>query len=144
MPLELPNLVRWTFTEVWTGITWEFRINPNEGGSPTFEKQMNIMTNTGPYRGGILQEGRMSVPVVDFSGAILDQDQYEALESWFLKRVLIDMTDDVGRTFRGVITAFNPSRQRRAYRQWYHTYTAQFAAWGYMNASGQTIFGSFS
>jgi hypothetical protein len=137
-------VVRWTFTEVWSAQSWTFSINPNEGGSPAFEKQMNITSNVGPYRGGIIQEGRMDPPTISFSGVILTQNHYEMLEAWFMKRVLLDMTDDVGRTFRGVFSQFTPERQRRPYRPWYHTYSAGFTVWGYRNTSGQVLFGTFS
>lgn len=137
-------VVRWTFTDVWGGASWTFNINPNEGGSPSFEKQLNIATNVGPYRGGIIQEGRMLPPTITFSGVIIEREHYEALEEWFLQRILLDLDDDVGRTFRGVFSQFDPQRARRPYNPWYHTYSAQFTIWGYRNASGTTIFGSFT
>lgn len=136
--------VRWTLTDVWRGLSVTLPINPNDGGSPAIEKALSIQTNVGPYRGGIIQEGALSIPTLSFSGVILTQDHYELLEAWHLKRVLIDLDDDIGRTFRGVFSTFSPERQRRAYNPWYHTYSAQFAAWGYRNASGVVMFGSFS
>lgn len=138
-------VVRWTFTDVWekgpAPYTWTFDINPNEGGSPSVTKAMTISQNQGPRRGIILQEGHQSPPVVAFSGIILTQQHYETLEFWYSKRVLLDMVDDLGRTFRGVFASFEPTRTRRAFNPWFHTYTAQFQVTAYTNASGQVIYG---
>lgn len=137
------SVVKWRFAEVWGEQFWHMPVNPNEGGSPTIEKEMNALSNAGPYLGAILQEGRTSVPKLSFSGVILAQDHYEDLERWHLKRVLLDLDDDLGRTFRGVLVSFSPQRTRRAFNPWYHTYTAEFVAWAYRNASGQVLFGAF-
>lgn len=120
---------------------WE--INPNQGGSPQVSKNMNIVYNVGPNRGGIIQEGQSTAPILSFSGVLITQSHYEALETWFDKRVLIELTDDLGRTFRGVFSAFSPERVRKPYNPWYHTYQAQFTVFGYKNASGQIRYGRF-
>lgn len=137
-------IVKWKFSEVHGTETWTWPINPNEGGSPTFEKQLTISSNTGPNTGTIIQEGRMQAPVLSFSGSILTQEQYEKLEEWFFLRALLDLEDDLGRTFRGVFSAYSPDRARRASRPWYHTYSAQFTVWGYKMANGTVLFGDFS
>lgn len=140
-----PTVVRWKFRDVWAATPTEyvFEINPNEGGSPQVSKNMNIVYNVGPNRGGILQEGQSTAPMLNFSGLIITQEHYEALETWFDKRVLIELTDDLGRTFRGVFSAFDPQRARRPFNPWYHTYSAQFTVYGYKNASGQIRYGRF-
>lgn len=133
----------WVETQEGEQITWEFPINPNEGGSPAIEKQMNIQSNVGPYRGGIIQEGRSEVPTISFSGVILTQEHYELFELWYLRRILLDLDDDLGRRFRGVFSQFNPERERRAFNPWYHRYSAQFLVWGYRSALGDVLFGTF-
>lgn len=119
--------------------TWD--INPNDGGSPMVTKQLNIVQNTGPNRVNIIQEGGSEAPVLDFSGVILTQEHYEAIEGWYNKRVLILMTDDLGRQFYGTFSKFNPKRQRRASNPWYHTYDAEFVCTKYTNASGNDVYG---
>jgi hypothetical protein len=137
--------VRWVFEDYWqTGptpysYTWE--INPNDGGSPTVEKNMTILQNTGPNRMNLVQEGANQVPTIAFSGSILTQAHYEALELWYDRRVLIKLTDDLLRTFYGVFSSFSPKRSRRAFNPWYHTYDAQFHVTAYYSASGQRVYG---
>lgn len=146
-PQSLNGVVRWTFTDVWeTGPaphTYTFHINPNTGGSPQVQKNFNILYNVGPNRGGIIQEGQSSVPTLTFSGVILTQEHYEALETWYDKRILIELVDDLGRTFRGVFSQFTPERTRRAHNPWYHTYSAGFNVYGYRTASGEIRYGRF-
>jgi hypothetical protein len=130
-------------TAVTGGTLYIFEINPNEGGSPGITKNIAVATNVGPNRGAILQEGQNTAPILTFSGIIITPTHYEALETWFDKKVLLELNDDLGRTFRGVFSAFDPVRSRRAYNPWYHTYTAQFTCFGYKNASGQIRYGRF-
>lgn len=145
--LSNPGVVRWTFRDVWgTGGTeqvYTFEINPNEGGSPTIQKNIAVATNVGPNRGAILQEGQNTAPVLNFSGVLITQTHYEALETWFDKKILLELKDDLGRTFRGVFSSFEPTRVRKPYNPWYHSYTAQFTVFGYKNASGQIRYGRF-
>lgn len=137
--------VRWKFDDVWhkgpTPYSWTVDINPNEGGSPTVTKTLTVSQNQGPRRGIILQEGHQSVPVLSFSGVMLTQQHYETFELWYSKRILLDLTDDLGRKFRGILNSFAPTRTRRAFNPWFHTYTAEFQATAYTNASGQVIYG---
>lgn len=139
------TVVRWKFTDLYgaTPNVYTFEINPNEGGSPSVQKNMNIVYNAGPNRGGIIQEGQSTVPILSFSGLILTQTHYEALEMWFDKRVLLELDDDLGRKFRGVFSAFEPTRVRKPFNPWYHTFTGQFTCYGYKNASGQIRYGRF-
>lgn len=142
-----PGVVRWSFRDVWgTGGTqqiYTFEINPNEGGSPTIQKNIAVATNVGPNRGAVLQEGQNTAPILSFSGLIITQTHYEALESWFDKKILLELKDDLGRTFRGVFSSFEPNRIRKPFNPWYHTYSAQFTCFGYKNASGQIRYGRF-
>jgi hypothetical protein len=137
--------VKWVFEDYWqTGptpysYTWE--VNPNAGGSPVVQKNMTLLQNVGPNRMNIVQEGQNQVPVLDFSGVILTQAQYEAMEAWYDRRVLIKLTDDLGRHFYGVFSKFAPKRERRAHNFWYHTYDAEFHVTAYVNASGNRVYG---
>jgi hypothetical protein len=140
-------VVRWVFNDYrsqgLSPYTYTVAINPNEGGSPTVQKNMTALSNVGPSRGAILQEGQSSAPELTFSGVILTQAHYEALEYWFDKRIAIEITDDLGRKFRGVFSRWEPSRTRRAFNPWYHTYSAGFTVAGYKSASGVVRYGKF-
>lgn len=137
--------VKWVFEDVYgTGpaphaYTWT--VNPNDGGSPTIEKNMNILMNVGPNRKSLVQEGQSSVPMIEFAGVIITQEQYEAMEMWFDRRILIKLTDDLGRQFFGIFSKWAPKRVRKAGNFWYHTYDASFHIMEYINASGQVVYG---
>ena len=139
-------VVRWTFTELSGKAeppTYTFHINPNEGGSPTIDKAFAVNTNAGPNRGVIVQEGQSGVPTLSFSGVILTQAHFEALEEWFDRRILLLMTDDLGRQFKGIFSTWQPERSRRAFNPWYHTFSATLTVVGYKTASGQVRFGKW-
>lgn len=140
-------VVRWKLKDVHevgpTPYEYTLHINPNEATSATVEKAMNVLSNAGPNRGIVVQEGRMTVPAIEFSGVILKQEHLEALELWFLRRVILDLTDDLGRTYRGIFAGFQPQRPYRGGNFWYHTYSASFQASAYRNASGQVVYGRF-
>lgn len=138
-------VVKWKFTDAHasTPLVYEFHINPNEGGSPAYTKNITTSISLGPNHAGMIQEGQMTNATLTFRGVILTQEHYEALEKWFARRVMLDLDDDLGRQFRGVFSAFTPTRTRRAFNPWYHTFDAAFTVIGYKNASGEEVFGRF-
>lgn len=139
-------VVRWKFTDVWgTGPTphsYTFHINPNQASSAQVEKSFNLQGNAGG-QGIIVQEGRMTVPQLQFSGVIVKREHFEALELWFIRRIVLDLEDDLGRLYRGIFASFAPERPYRPRNFWYHTYTASFQTMAYRNASGQVLYGRF-
>jgi len=140
-------VVRWVFSDYQSQgpspYTYTLAVNPNEGGTPTIQKNISIQNNVGPTRGAILQEGQNGAPEMSFSGIILEQAHLEALEFWFDKRIPIEITDDLGRKMRGIFSRWEPTRARRAFNPWYHTYTAGFILAGYKNANGVVRYGKF-
>jgi len=136
---------RWRFRDVHQSgpqpYGYTFEVNPNSGGSPQVTKQMSALSNTGPGRAPILQEGQSDPPTLQFSGVILTQAHYEALEDWYDRKILLELTDDLRREFTGVLTGFAPDRIRRPFNEWYHTYSATFAVYSYRNASGRDVYG---
>lgn len=116
-------------------------INPNAGGSPQVSKNLAISQNVGPGRVNIVQEGQAVAPTMPFSGFILTQEHYESLEYWFSKRIVIRITDDLGRRFVGIFSAYSPQRVRKPYNPWYHTFDATFTLSAYTNASGIDVYG---
>lgn len=135
-------VVHWTFRDVWqTGpspYSYTVPVNPNDGGTPTISRNITQSRSMGPRGHAIAQEGSAELPAMTFSGVILTQAHLEALELWVDKRILIEITDDLGRKITGVFSEWNPKRVRRAFNPWYHTYDATFAVLGYKNASGQS------
>lgn len=129
-------VTRWEFFDGTN--TWVVPVNPNEGGSPTMQKNITTHTNLGPNRHSILQEGESGPVQISFSGVILTQAHLETFETWFDKKLMLDLTDDLGREFQGVLSAFEPTREYRPNRPWFHRYSATFLVAGYRNASGQT------
>lgn len=135
------SVVRWKFKDLSTLGEYTLAINPNQGGSPGIEKNVGSVHPLAPNRRAIMYEGSGFPSDLTFSGVILTKDHFEALESWAMKRTLIQITDDLGRVFQGVFKSFSPSRDRRAYNYWYHTYSATFALTGMKNVSGTVVYG---
>ncbi len=138
------SVVRWKFTDVRTGVAYVFEINPNEGGSPTVSKQVATNVPMGPSRRAVFSEGRLSVTDMTFGGVIITQTHFEAMQQWALKRTLLQLDDDLGRTFQGVLSSFSPTRSRRAFNPWYHTYSATFGITAMRSASGAVLYGVLS
>lgn len=137
-------VVQWSMQDYYSatpGDIYSFEINPNDGGSPEAHKQMTLLQSAGPNRMNLVQEGNTTAPTLSFSGVILEQVQYENLEYWFDRRVLIKLVDDLNRTFYGVFSKFAPKRSRRPNNPWYHTYDAEFTVTAYVNASGRRVYG---
>lgn len=88
-------------------------------------------------------EGATTESQLSFSGVILTREHLEAFEAWHLRRVLIELADDLGRKYRGVFSAFSPQRVRKAGNFWYHTYDATFTVLAYKNSSDVIYFGDF-
>lgn len=119
-------VVRWTFEDPVTSETYEFLLNPREGGTPTLEKNM-VYTNTAAPDGRVLVfEGRQRHQEGEFSGTVLTEEQYDAMVYWFGKRNQIYMTDDLGRTLTIYITRFEAKRIRAATVPWKHEYTCNY------------------
>jgi hypothetical protein len=122
-------------------VPYTFHINPNEMNGPIGEKAMNILTSSGPTGGAIIQEGKMTLPSLDFSGIILEKDHMDKMEEWFRKRVLLDLTDDLGRQFRGVFSSLSATRPYSSSNFYRHQYQASFQIWSYVNGDGTLIYG---
>jgi hypothetical protein len=141
-------VVRWVFEDVYekgsSPYSYTLHINPNQGGTPSATKSVTTLNSgAGGDRGAIIQEGAMSAPEMTFSGVILTQAHLEKLELWYDKRILIEITDDLGRKFRGVFSKWEPTRERKASNVWYHNFTASFVVTGYRTASGNDRYGRF-
>lgn len=114
--------VRWTFYDPTGPTTYNFPINPNEGGSPELRKTISYQNTSAPDGKVLVFEGRDSPPTMSFSGTLLTEAQYEAFETWFQKRRQIKITDDLDREYWIYITSYAPKRVRARNYPWKHTY----------------------
>lgn len=115
-------VVKWTFYDGVTLDEYTFDINPNDGGTPNYNKTITYENTAGPGGVTLMFEGRDEPPKLRFSGTILEQDQFDTFKTWFDKRHQIRVTDDLSRQYWIYITKFE-ARRRRAYSHpWKHDY----------------------
>lgn len=118
--------VGWILYDPVDSETYNFPINPNDGGSPSYKKNM-VYENTAAPDGKVLMfEGRDDPKQTSFSGILLTEGQYNSFVTWFQKRHQVAITDDLGRTFSIYITSFDPKRKRSAIHPWKHEYTCEY------------------
>jgi hypothetical protein len=112
---------RWIFSDATESYTFE--VNPNDGGSPAAKKNLTYKATTA--RGGnlVITEGRDLPRVLEFSGTLLSQSQYQTFVHWLDKAGPITLTDDLGRSGQVVLTEFVPARKRTRHFDWRHGYT---------------------
>lgn len=122
------NGVKWLFEDLALDESYVFEINPNEGGSPQYKKnityQDTIAGNT------LIFEGGDQAIETSVSGTLLSQSQHETFVDWFSKRHLIRLTDDLGRTYMIYITGYEPKRVRAVQARYKHTYTLSYTIVG--------------
>jgi len=119
-------VVRWTFYDPVTSETWQFNLNPKEGGSLQYEKNLTYEVTTDPDGKTLIFEGRDQPMESSFSGTILEEDHYNALLTWWQKRRQIRLTDDLNRQMWIYIKSFAPKRQRTVHYPWRHEYEVTF------------------
>lgn len=114
-------VVRWQFTDTVTSDSYTFEINPKEGGSPAYQRNLQSQRTTSGAL--LIMEGTQQPQTLQFNGTILTQSHYEAFDSWSRNRHILQLTDDLGRSFNVLITDWSPSRVYSAHFPWKHTYT---------------------
>lgn len=118
-------VVKWRFEDPVLLETYIFEVNPNDGGSPQYAKNL-IYTNTSAPDGAVIAfEGREKPKVLEWSGILLTEDQFNAYVEWYLKKYQIIVTDDLGREFSVIIESFAPKRQRAVHYPWKHSYSVK-------------------
>jgi hypothetical protein len=118
--------IAWVFTDLVTAETYSLPINPNDGGSPSYKKNIVYQNTAAPDGNVLMFEGRDDPKTSSFKGVLLTEDQYNTFVEWFEKRHQIQITDDLGRTFVCYITSFDPTRRRSAIHPWKHEYTCEY------------------
>lgn len=118
-------VVRWQFFDPVLDETLTMELNPNSGGSPSFDKTITEEATTAPDGQTIIFEGQDPPQKLEWSGVILTQTHYEAYATWYQKRRQIKLTDDLGREFWIYITSFAPKRVRKRTVPWFHEFTCR-------------------
>ena len=118
-------MARWTFTEVGTTNSYTFDMNPTQASSPVRRRNITYQTTAGANGRVLVSEGRAEPPTIQINGSLTTEAQYTALDTWANKRALVDIQDDLGRTFRSVISTFDPTRVRSVLTPWRHDYTLE-------------------
>lgn len=116
-------VVRWVFEDPVTLETYNFAVNPSQGGTPGLKKTINYANTSAPNGKVVVFEGRDEVQRLEFSGTILEEAEYNAFMTWADKRYQIVMTDDLGRSFSLIIESFEAQRQRAIHYPWKHSYS---------------------
>lgn len=115
--------VKWVFTDTATSTSYTWEVNANEGGVPSYKK--NIVTKNTLAPGGktLIYEGQDEPLTLNWTGTILTQTQYDAFVTWFQKRHQFQITDHLAITYWVYITEFVPTRQRAIHYPWKFSYT---------------------
>lgn len=118
--------IPWIFRDLVTNDTYQWEVNPNEGGSPIYEKSITYQNTSAPDGKTLIFEGRDQPATGTFSGVLLTEEQYDTLYTWWNKRHQVQIEDDLGRTFVIYITKFVPRRERARNYPWKHSYTVDY------------------
>jgi hypothetical protein len=118
--------IPWRWEDPTEGSIQFMSLNPNEGASPSYKKNLTKEKTTAPGGLGrmLVYEGADEASEFAFSGIILTQEQYEFLRRAWEKRHLLILTDDLGRVFTIYLESFTPKRVRSKTYPWRHTYDA--------------------
>lgn len=118
--------IAWRWEDPTEGTVEFMSINPNEGASPSYAKNLTKETTTAPggERNTLIYEGADQASEFQFTGVILTEEQYEFLRLAWEKRHLVLLTDDLGRIFTLYLESFTPKRVRSNTYPWRHTYDA--------------------
>lgn len=113
---------RWVFHDAVANESYTLAINPDAATGPDRSKTIGYAQAAGPGGAVLIYEGREPPPDFSFSGTILQEAHYQALRTWYLKRVPITITDDLSRVFTCYVKSFKPKRVRSALYPWKHTF----------------------
>ncbi len=119
-------VIRWTINDPVTAVTETFEINPSAGGTPQRRKTFTEESTLAPGGAALLFEGRRPLLTATVSGTILSATQLAQFESWFEKANPLTLTDDLGRVFSIVISAFSPERVYSSSNVYRHSFTLNY------------------
>lgn len=120
---------KWQFSDPRTSEVATFRLNPQSGGSPTYEKTFGkevsvtatsfVDANVGT---SIIIENGDQPLTFEFDGIILEQEDYEMFVTWFEKSYPFYLLDDLGRSFLIYVKSFQSTRVWSGIYFWRHSY----------------------
>ncbi len=119
-------VVKWTFHDPSMDETYTFEINPNDDGLPGYRKNFTYLLTSAPGGRVLMTEGREEARQGSFAGVSLSEEQHLEFIHWFEKRNQIEVTDDLHRTFKIVITAYEPKRRWTRSHPYRHDYTVNY------------------
>lgn len=124
-------VTRWIFQDPVTSTSVTFPINPNDGGSPSYEHNFQYQNTAAPDGKVLVYEGRDNPQAIEFSGVLFTEDHFNMFVTWWQKRYQVNVTDDLGREFSIIIEKFVPKRERAIHFPWKHSYsvTATVVDW---------------
>lgn len=113
----------WTFYDPVLAVTYSPPIGPDRMTSPFSERSLTSRATTSHRGQAITWQGSPTPVAWSFSGRLLTQAHYEALQAWYAKPNRIRITDHLTRTYECFITDFSPEPQRAGDNFWSHRYT---------------------
>ena len=116
----------WQLYDAATPETYNFAVNPREGGTPKREKNIEYTNTIAPGGAVLVFEGQDQAKTGSISGMLHTQAQLETFEAWMDKPGSVRLTDDLGRQYTVVLTSFNPVRKHRQSRKWTHEWTMEY------------------
>lgn len=117
------TVVRWTLYDPVLLETYTMQINPNDGGSRQYKKNVNYQNTSAQDGNTLVFEGRDEPFQLEWSGVILEEQHLDDLISWFSRRRQVKLTDDLGRESWVYLTELAPKRTKAASHPWKHTYS---------------------
>lgn len=123
-------MARWELYDPATLDTYDFEVNPAEGGTPSVEKNFSDVAPAAEDGAAIVFAGRPAVVRVEISGRLISQDQLDELTSWAEIPNQVRITDDLGRASWVLIENFTATRLRRVSHIWTHDWTMSYLRLG--------------
>jgi hypothetical protein len=116
--------MKWELYDPQTGESYSFLINPLSWNlNPLVKNMTNQPASHGSRQ--ISFQGRNQPQTMTFSGTILEESEYSALQRWANKRNQVKLTDDLGRIMWIYIMRFSPQRQLSPNNPFYFSYSIE-------------------
>lgn len=116
-------VTKWVFFDPVSLDTQTFEINPSDGDAVPRSKNVTTQSRRAPGGNTVVVMNSQGLREFTNSGTILTEAQYGMFTDWFSKPNVIQITDDLGRTYSIYITKFEPKREWHPNDPWFHTYT---------------------
>lgn len=132
--MSTPTVQRWVFTDPTDGAdpaTYTVALNPNKMSSPyAAPRAITIKTTTSVGGQPLIWEGQTPPTEWTFSGTILDQAHFDALNVWREKTSVTTITDHYGRTWTVYWEDFQATPSPASAFPYKHDYTAKVLVLG--------------